>query len=310
MPHSVPSKKLEEDILKATRDRMDEIARCWPLNLVCVEAIAGDTPLQVQYPRAPLPDRPRGTQSAYMISLDKWEDGHIIMVAPLDEYPPGAKRVIQEAVNSWTTDCNICIEILPYGDKRSETADVRITFHPGESYSVVGRPIKPAKKGQPTMNLAFTPGLTEEEMQRKARHEFGHVLGLRHEHSSPAFGLSLKEGALIDNMVANLGVDREQAQQMFAQDYAQDKRTTYTKATKWDPRSIMIYPIPAEFNDEGIDIPLNYELSETDKAFVKAVYGSHPSQTLEPRASSQLLNSTNSGRRFRHSLHILTHAPM
>ena len=52
------------------------------------------------------------------------------------------------------------------------------------------------------------------------------------------------------------------------QKYSQDQ----TQFTAWDPTSIMEYPIPKELTTGGFEVGWNKVLSETDIAFMGALY--------------------------------------
>jgi hypothetical protein len=45
-----------------------------------------------------------------------------------------------------------------------------------------------------------------------------------------------------------------------------------TNYTQLDPQSIMMYPIPPTWTEDGFSVGLNSNLSETDKAFIRQTY--------------------------------------
>lgn len=76
------------------------------------------------------------------------------------------------------------------GFKRIESGgDVRISFAKDGSWTYLGRQCLQVLLAEPTMNLEGidpkTPDMTPCEM-RDILHEVGHMLGLVHEHQSPA----------------------------------------------------------------------------------------------------------------------------
>ena len=100
-------------------------------------------------------------------------------------------------------------------------------------------------------------------------HEFGHALGLIHEHQNPA-GRHRLERARGDRGPERTAqqLDREQIRHNVLDHYAPDAVT----ATDVDRLSIMMYPIPASWTNDGFSADLNGDLSETDIEFIRSVY--------------------------------------
>ncbi|RYY64850.1 MAG: hypothetical protein EOO13_17980, partial [Chitinophagaceae bacterium] len=98
-------------------------------------------------------------------------------------------------------------------------------------------------------------------------HEFGHAIGLLHEHSSPISGINWDKEKLYKEY-AKMGWTRDDVdQQVF---YTYNK--SYTNGTKYDNKSIMHYPImPGETVDNYV-IDWNLVLSPGDIDIIKALY--------------------------------------
>src|SRR5674476_1319990 len=70
-------------------------------------------------------------------------------------------------------------------------AEIRITFDTNDgAWSTIGTDSGQVPNNQATMNLGFLDGGT-------AGHEFGHAIGLAHEHSSPAGGIQWNEPVVL-----------------------------------------------------------------------------------------------------------------
>ena len=68
-------------------------------------------------------------------------------------------------------------------------------------------------------------------------HEFGHALGLGHEHQSP-YAPKLDREAVIKYFMDTCRWEREKAEEMYDRDYP---TLNHGEATQFDPNSIMQY---------------------------------------------------------------------
>ena len=74
-------------------------------------------------------------------------------------------------------------------------------------------------------------------------HEFGHVLGLGHEHQMSHLARALDEKATIAWLMRKCNMDKESARSKFMIDYQGYSRDeTPEEGSKFDPRSVMCYP--------------------------------------------------------------------
>lgn len=100
------------------------------------------------------------------------------------------KSVVEN--EDFSKQANISFSFISEG-----TPQIRIGFDPnGGSWSFVGKENNSVEPGKPTMNLGWLSGdqITIDE-QSVILHEFGHAIGLGHEHQSPFLGdkITLKE---------------------------------------------------------------------------------------------------------------------
>jgi len=102
---------------------------------------------------------------------------------------------VMRTVGEWSAFANIDFFFEPEVEK----ANIRISFDPNDgSWSFVGTENTSIDKTKPTMNLGWLNGDTDtlsNDEHGVIMHEFGHVIGLLHEHQSPLRGdkITLKE---------------------------------------------------------------------------------------------------------------------
>ncbi|MBI1323424.1 hypothetical protein GC170_09590 [bacterium] len=158
-------------------------------------------------------------------------------------------------------------------DHKVDNADIRVTFSDlGRYYSLIGTDSLQSTSSGGSMNLGFDPNTfaNESERRRLILHEFGHALGLDHEHKSKR--MQFNENAAIawlkQNGLSGLS-DEEIAQQVRA---LKENEIDNTAKVEFDMKSVMMYQFPPSVAPPD-GTPNNTELSETDKATIKSMYG-------------------------------------
>ncbi|KAJ5817012.1 hypothetical protein N7447_009245 [Penicillium robsamsonii] len=161
---------------------------------------------------------------------------------------------------------------LRFKFRDTSPSDIRIQFT-DQSKSYIGRQAE-AYPDQPTMWLNMHPRLhTQDAAQQKVQsdvlHEFGHALGLIHEHKHPHCKAKWNYNQLMDRNQWELDTVR----------YNYNDDTQSAINTRWerayDRKSIMHYAIARGDTQSGLmDVPQNIVLSESDKETLALIYPS------------------------------------
>jgi hypothetical protein len=149
-------------------------------------------------------------------------------------------------------------------------SDIRISFENGHSWSFVGTDNLHIPKDQPTMNYGWLEdGMTTQSATLRAAvlHEFGHALSLEHEHQHPEVGIPWDKPKVYEHY-AEIGWTRQMVDHNI---FARFDRNL-TQFSRYDPESIMHYPVQNELTIGDYEIPWRTELSQTDKHFLAQLY--------------------------------------
>ncbi|KAF8956725.1 hypothetical protein BDZ97DRAFT_154780 [Flammula alnicola] len=191
--------------------------------------------------------------------------------APLTVYQQNQQSKVTRVVLEWSNYANISFAVTD----NLAASNIRITFKPYDgSWSYVGNEVSKIDVSKATMNLGWVSGDNDAisaDERAVILHEFGHTLGLMHEHQSPLRGnnITLKESAVLQFYERTQGWSEQEVRDQILSVYNDQELSNYSDI---DLKSIMMYFMPAEMNNEGIEVKPNNELSALDKAFMTINY--------------------------------------
>jgi hypothetical protein len=230
---------------------------------------AADRAMAERASNAPLhaPDLPATAYEHFRLALEagkEWPPGRTLRVRFLD-----GEEIIHHKVagyaHQWSDHANITFE---FGN--DPEAEIRISFRERGSWSYLGTDAYGIDSHLPTMNYGWLrQDTTEEEYSRVVLHEFGHALGCIHEHQNPDVSIPWDRETVYayyagpPNNWSRNDVDRN-----LFEPYSRDR----TQFSRFDPQSVMLYPIPQEHTVGDYSVGFNRELSETDRQFIGTIY--------------------------------------
>jgi hypothetical protein len=176
------------------------------------------------------------------------------------------KRWIEEAVMQWVEYAN-----LKFVFTDVSKATIRVGFDQEGSWAYLGKQALDVPAAEPTCNFGWFNDTTQRsEVFGTVLHEFGHVLGLQHEHGNPASTLKWNKAAVYEALTGPPNFwDRATVDQEVFSIWP----PKYFPVQKvFDRESIMMFQMPTEYFLQGDKMPENKVLSDLDKQFVAALY--------------------------------------
>jgi len=216
---------------------------------VCIDRILPRDLMRFQ----PIVRRREGIMRAVAPIGKTWMNGSTLRVRFMDG-TEGEKVMAREQAGWWTQVANLKLDFNNASD-----AEIRITFDPNDgAWSYVGTDCRDIPLNEATMNLGFLDGGT-------AAHEFGHAIGLAHEHQNPAGGIQWNEQVVIREAAKSPNFwNEETTRHNILRKYSANQ----INGTAFDPDSIMLYFFPASWTLNGIGTKANDVLSRIDKEFI------------------------------------------
>lgn len=186
----------------------------------------------------------------------RWITGSTLTVAFMGG-TSGQRDLVEEQAGWWTQHANLNFQFGRIQDMPD--ARIRIAFDGTDgAWSYVGTDALGIDSGEPTMNLGFLDRGT-------AAHEFGHAIGLGHEHQNPDGGILWNEAAVIADLS---GPPNNWTVAQIRHNVLNKYSTDQIKGTQFDGDSIMLYAFPAAWTQNNISTRDNPTLSGLDAEFI------------------------------------------
>lgn len=190
-----------------------------------------------------------------------WPQGSTLDISLFD-MSDKAKEYVKKNINLWQPYTNLKFNFINTND-----GDIRISGKEDGTgnWSLIGTQAKQKPVYEPTMHIDLIQ--TPDRLNHSIRHEFGHALGLLHEHQHPDNNIQWNKEKLYDES-EKLGHTKQVTDENFLNH--PDSTTTITSA--YDSTSVMHYKVPPEVTTDGVGVAFNEDISEGDKQFIASLY--------------------------------------
>jgi len=198
---------------------------------------------------------PSGRERAISLIGKQWVNGSNIRIRFMSG-TQAQKSMVERIAPTWTEHANLTFEFTE--DPRAE---IRVTFDSNDgAWSYVGTDNLGIPLHAATLNLGW-------QDQGVILHEFGHMIGLSHEHQNPDGGIEWNEAAVI----ADLSGPPNYWDEATIRHNVLDKyRADQLLGTEFDPDSVMLYAFPDSWTTNMGATHANDDLSHQDEQFVKS----------------------------------------
>ena len=187
-----------------------------------------------------------------------WPSGYVFKIGFIAPATPDLISQTKKFAQDWTKFANVEFTYPPSGPY-----DIRISFLPSSgAWSYVGTDCKSIPQSRATMNLGW---MGKDVVQ----HEFGHALGLYHEHQNPEGGICWNEAQVIKDLS---GPPNNWSTATIRSNVLDKINPSTVFTTSFDRSSVMCYPIPASWTCNRTAIPGGEQISTTDAEFIAIRY--------------------------------------
>ena len=166
-----------------------------------------------------------GRAEAIIVHRKMWVNGSRLRVRFLGG-TAAEKQLVREQAAWWSAHAN-----LEFVFDDDPAAEIRISFDTTDgAWSYAGTDAGEIPLNQATMNLGFLDGGT-------AAHEFGHAIGLGHEHQNPAGGIVWNEAVVLRDLA---GPPNSWSEEQIRHNVLRKYEADQIRGTTFDRGSIML----------------------------------------------------------------------
>jgi hypothetical protein len=229
---------------------------------------------------------PTRKKRSLVVTSALWRQGQTLKIAFIEEdIDPQLKQGIIDGIMDWQPYINLRLVIVDFANDPGHIRISTVIDNRGRGWSAIGTAALSVNPNTATLNIGVA--LEHEDFLRTVRHEFGHALGLQHEHQHPQANISWDEPKVYDHYRLKFsayrdelriispnnddGVDLYIDEIIYENVLKKIPLEGYT-ANRYDKKSVMHYEFPNELTIGDWEVGKNTEISEGDKEMISLIY--------------------------------------
>ncbi|MFW9087354.1 M12 family metallopeptidase [Pseudomonas sp. P2758] len=190
-----------------------------------------------------------------------WAGGRVLTIAFLGRPSEPLKEAVRVLIREWEPYVNLSFDFI-----EGNNADIKIQTNADQNGSLIGTDALTIKAGQPTMLIKAMPG--DFDFRTVVLHEFGHALGLHHEHLHLDANIPWNKEKVYEEYATKYGMSKEEVDVNLLNPLSIDDILVGV----YDTTSIMHYPVEKELTNGVFEVPMNTDISSEDKRVIQLLY--------------------------------------
>jgi hypothetical protein len=190
-----------------------------------------------------------------------WASHRTLKIAFLNPPSSAHREGATKAINLWQPSINLKLDFVDGAE-----GDIRITMEAPLNYSAIGTDALLRGPGENTMNIGTDP--EHPNFEASVLHEFGHALGMQHEHQHPRADIPWNKPTVYNFYLTTYQWSKEEVDHNLFK----LEETNFTRTTAYDPTSIMHYVIPNELTIGDWSVQKNKTISQNDRRLMRKIY--------------------------------------